>query len=213
LADHNTLQSLWIAVHGVGRLARRIIHTLDTNLITFSVYDLTAFSSDHPGGIDALESCAGIDGTEAYEYAGHSEENTIRLQQYRVGELIGTSGRAPPVSDNPVVSNTTHSAGSVVGLGQAILAPWAKLAVTLFTACGAVAFSYRQILAQFGTGQFPFTTIVGMKTGNGLLTGIAIASSVSLVGFGYLYRLFLSSLDYQNDVFSFPPAIPRKARR
>ncbi|KAL8785262.1 MAG: hypothetical protein Q9213_003466 [Squamulea squamosa] len=68
LAEHKTLQSLWIAVHGY-------------------VYDLTTFSSDHPGGIEALESCAGIDGTESYDYAGHSDSNMEKMQQYRVGRL------------------------------------------------------------------------------------------------------------------------------
>ncbi|KAL2784624.1 cytochrome b5-like heme/steroid binding domain-containing protein [Aspergillus keveii] len=193
LADHNTLQSLWVAVHG-------------------AVYDLTAFSSDHPGGIDALESCAGMDGTEAYEYAGHSEENTLRMQQYRVGELIETSGRAHPVTNNPVAPNTTHSQGPASGLRQDIFTPWAKLAVTLFTASGAMALSYRHFGSRFEISTLLYTT-AGLKAGNGLLTGIVIASSISLFGFGYLYRLFLSSLDYQNDVFSFPPTIPKKARR
>ncbi|KAJ5128602.1 hypothetical protein N7448_002318 [Penicillium atrosanguineum] len=82
LADHNTLQSLWIAVHGL-------------------VYDLTTVSSDHPGGIDVLESCAGTDGTEAYEYAGHSEENMVKMQQYCVGRLAGNPEQAPPLSHNP----------------------------------------------------------------------------------------------------------------
>ncbi|KAL3486098.1 cytochrome b5-like heme/steroid binding domain-containing protein [Aspergillus germanicus] len=194
LADHNTLQSLWVAVHG-------------------AVYDLTAFSSDHPGGIDALESCAGMDGTEAYEYAGHSEENTLRMQQYRVGKLIEISGRARPVTDNPVAPNTTHSQGPASGLKQVILTPWAKLGVTLFAASGAMALSYRHFGSRFEISPLLYTTTADQKAGNGLLTGIVIASSISLIGFGYLYRLFLLSLDYQNDVFSFPPTIPKKARR
>ncbi|KAF5534673.1 cytochrome b5-like heme steroid binding domain-containing protein [Fusarium mexicanum] len=71
LAEHGTLDKLWIAVHG-------------------RVYNLTAFSSDHPGGVDALEMSAGRDGTEAYEYAGHSEENMGKMQQYYVGNIAGS---------------------------------------------------------------------------------------------------------------------------
>ncbi|KAL3442881.1 cytochrome b5-like heme/steroid binding domain-containing protein [Aspergillus insuetus] len=194
LADHNTLQSLWVAVHG-------------------AVYDLTAFSSDHPGGIDALESCAGMDGTETYEYAGHSEENTLRMQQYCVGKLIDTSGRAPTVTDNPLAPNTTHRQGPASGLRQVTLTPWAKLGVTVFTASGAMALSYRHFGSRFEISPLLYTEIADPKAGSGLLTGIVIASSISFIGFGYLCRLFLSSLDYQNDVFSFPPTIPKKARR
>jgi cytochrome b involved in lipid metabolism len=60
------------------------------------VYDLTTFRSDHPGGIEALESCAGTDGTESYEYAGHSESNMMKMQQYRVGRLAGSLEQASP---------------------------------------------------------------------------------------------------------------------
>ncbi|EAW11612.1 cytochrome b5-like heme/steroid binding domain-containing protein [Aspergillus clavatus NRRL 1] len=68
LANHNTLESLW----------------------TTDVYDLTTFSLDHPGGIETLETCAGADGTDLYEYAGHSESNMAKMQQYHVGQLAGS---------------------------------------------------------------------------------------------------------------------------
>ncbi|CAI6340148.1 unnamed protein product [Periconia digitata] len=70
LSTHSSLSSLWIAVHG-------------------NVYDLTSFVSDHPGGIEALHSVGGTDGTEAYESAGHSELNTKKLQQFLIGKLQG----------------------------------------------------------------------------------------------------------------------------
>ncbi|KAJ3499205.1 hypothetical protein NLG97_g510 [Lecanicillium saksenae] len=75
LAEHATADSLWIAVHG-------------------HVYDLTTFRSDHPGGTEALESCAGTDGTESYEYAGHSKSNTTKMKQFRIGKLDGAVARA-----------------------------------------------------------------------------------------------------------------------
>ncbi|EOA84359.1 uncharacterized protein SETTUDRAFT_63376, partial [Exserohilum turcica Et28A] len=68
LSQHNTQQDLWIAVFG-------------------KVYNLTAFAKDHPGGIDVLCECAGTDGTEVYEYAGHSESALSVLDRFQVGVL------------------------------------------------------------------------------------------------------------------------------
>ncbi|KAG5802651.1 hypothetical protein H9Q71_012767 [Fusarium xylarioides] len=90
LAEHGTLDKLWIAVHG-------------------RVYNLTAFSSDHPGGVDALEMSAGRDGTEAYEYAGHSEENMGKMQHYYIGNIAGSLQHVIP---SPVETGKHSSAVS-----------------------------------------------------------------------------------------------------
>ncbi|KAF3387264.1 Cytochrome b5 type B [Penicillium rolfsii] len=194
LADHNTLKSLWIAVHG-------------------RVYDLTTFSSDHPGGIDALESSAGTDGTEAYEYAGHSEENMMKMQQYCVGRLSGSAEQAPPISRTPLAGDRKRLKSAVFGLKHLIIPPWMKLGVTITATCFTMALSYRYLLSTLDISHFQFTAISDQKPGHAFWAGIATASSVSFVVFRHFYKLFLSSLDYQNEVFSFPPTIPRKTRR
>ncbi|KAI5460997.1 cytochrome b5-like heme/steroid binding domain-containing protein [Mariannaea sp. PMI_226] len=190
LADHNTLDALWIAVHG-------------------RVYDLTKFSSDHPGGIEALESSAGADGTEVYEYAGHSEDNMEKMQQYFIGKLEGSHEQAlsPP-------SGTSKSKSSATS-GQQLLTPRAKLAIATIATSLLVmaAFPRRYILSSLDIFQSQSTAMSGQKIGYAFGSGIAVASLASLLAFRYLYLLFLSSLDYQNDVFSFPPTIPRKTRR
>lgn len=48
VAKHNTVNDLWMIIHG-------------------NAYDLTEFSSEHPGGQKILLKYAGIDGTEAYD--------------------------------------------------------------------------------------------------------------------------------------------------
>ncbi|KAE8376665.1 cytochrome b5-like heme/steroid binding domain-containing protein [Aspergillus bertholletiae] len=195
LADHNTLQSLWIAVHG-------------------RVYDLTTFSADHPGGIDALESSAGTDGTEAYEYAGHSQENLVKMQQYCIGRLAGSPEQPPAIPQNPPVRESKPVRRSpTFGLRQLDILPSMKVAVTLIATCFVTVPSYRYLLSALDVSQLQFTTISGQKTGHAFWAGIATASSVSYVVFRYFYKLFLSSLDYKNDVFSFPPTIPRKMRK
>ncbi|KAJ6141443.1 hypothetical protein N7470_009833 [Penicillium chermesinum] len=177
------------------------------------LYDLTAFSSDHPGGIEALETCAGTDGTEAFEYAGHSEENIANMQQYCVGRLVGSFGRDGPSCHHAGDGNTEQNRRGALGINRATFYPWATPAVTLLTACGAMIFSYRHVLPRLGSFQDILPTNTDLQPGHGVLTGVAIASSLSFLGFRYLYGLFLSSLDYQNDVFSFPPTMPRKTRR
>ncbi|KAH6876752.1 cytochrome b5-like heme/steroid binding domain-containing protein [Thelonectria olida] len=189
LADHGTLDTLWIAVHG-------------------RVYDLTNFSSDHPGGIDALESSAGTDGTEAYEYAGHSEENMDKMQEYCVGKLAGSLEQVLP----PSFGTSKRIKGAASGLQQ-LITPRTRLAATIIaTSLVGVALSHRYIPSTQDISQPQSTTMLSQNLRYAFWAGTAVVSSISLVAFRYLYLLFLSSLDHQNDVFSFPPTIPRKRR-
>ncbi|KAL9025018.1 MAG: hypothetical protein Q9196_006083 [Gyalolechia fulgens] len=212
LAEHKTLQSLWIAVRG-------------------HVYDLTTFSADHPGGVDALEDCAGIDGTESYDYAGHSDSNMEKLLQYRVGRLAGSleqqgqQQRQPsPISHRPapVVESkrVIRSAVSRFGFPRRAALAVALCAIALVFG---VALSSRRTENGFldyipSTPKIPrlrFGAASEQMMGRHAFfwAGMVVAFSFCGVGFAALYRLFLSTLEYQNDVFSFPPTIPRKTKR
>ncbi|CEJ92562.1 hypothetical protein VHEMI08207 [[Torrubiella] hemipterigena] len=190
LEAHNTLDSLWIAVHG-------------------SVYDLTNFVSDHPGGVDALHTCAGSDGTEAYDYASHSKSNMKKMQQYLVGKLDGYTEAEqtdPPVPTHIKTVNKGHSRALP-------RKPLALAASSISTALALAALRQRGV---FRTLTFPLMQLGAGSTQNAGLpfwAGMALASIVSCAGFLRLYKLYQSTLDYQNDVFSFPPVIPRKARK
>ncbi|KAL8992443.1 MAG: hypothetical protein Q9169_007098 [Polycauliona sp. 2 TL-2023] len=81
LNKHDNQDDLWIAVHGKDSPADRMSKT--------TVYNLTTFLPDHPGGSDALLGSAGVDGTEVYEYAGHSAQNMKTMQRFLVGWLEG----------------------------------------------------------------------------------------------------------------------------
>ncbi|XP_062026225.1 nitrate reductase [NADH]-like [Rosa rugosa] len=82
---HNTPQSTWIVVHG-------------------HVYDCTKFVNDHPGGADSILINAGTDCTEEFE-AIHSDKAKKMLEEYRIGEVVGTTGYA---SDSSSPNNTVH---------------------------------------------------------------------------------------------------------
>lgn len=213
LAEHDTLKSLWIAVHGRGRRIPDARYGPQVvKLTSFSVYDLTNFSTDHPGGVEALEISAGTDGTEAYEYAGHSEENMAKMEQYSVGKVAGCPEPAPPIPHDPLSGQSKRMRSAAVGLKQKI-SPQAKLAVTVVATSMVVVLTWRLLSPTLDVSKPQFTSFSGPRSGLAFWAGVAIPSLVNVVVLRYLYGLFLSSLDYQNDVFSFPPTIPRKTRR
>lgn len=68
-SHHDDKTGYWIAIHG-------------------TVYDVTEFIRQHPGGARVLQGYCGMDGTDGYErtHAGRSEIDAMR-QMYAVGEL------------------------------------------------------------------------------------------------------------------------------
>ncbi len=232
LANHNKLKSLWIAVHGQGKSpSPPLTHPLSSQrnqetILTstpYPVYDFTTFSADHPGGIEALTGSAGTDGTESYEYAGHSASNTAKMQQYRLGTLAGSLAPTSPISHGafPVESMRIRTATS--HLQHLRFSRWTKLAATT---CAAsliiVALSYlpKDQLVEYMSLMTLENPSLQSRTATSdrdprraFWVGVALALSISGLGLGYLYRMFLSTLDYQNDVFSFPATIPRKTKR
>lgn len=179
----------------------------------YLVYDLTNFVSDHPGGVDALHNCAGSDGSEAYEYASHSKSNMKKMQQYLVGRLDGyaeAERTEPPVPTHikTVNKGNLRAAGSLL--------PWKSLAFAASSISAALALSSLRRQGAFRTWGVPNIQLGAGSTQNAALSfwaGMALASIVSCAGFFRLYKLYQSTLDYQNDVFSFPPVIPRKPRK
>lgn len=69
IATHNSESSCWTAVSG-------------------SVYDLTSFINEHPGGANRILRLCGIDGTQAFlaEHSGQSEPEA-ELASLKIGEL------------------------------------------------------------------------------------------------------------------------------
>ncbi|KAK6637082.1 Cytochrome b5 isoform E [Polyplax serrata] len=56
-------------------------------IIHNSVYDVSEFLNEHPGGEEVLLDHAGKDGTEAFEDVGHSKDARDMMHKYKVGEL------------------------------------------------------------------------------------------------------------------------------
>lgn len=67
---HNTRNDIWMVIHG-------------------KVYDVTGFLCKHPGGIEVLLDCAGVDATAYFDDVGHSEDSKLMLTPLYKGEIIG----------------------------------------------------------------------------------------------------------------------------
>ena len=69
IKKHNDNQSTWIAIHN-------------------SIYDVTKFLNEHPGGEEVLLEQAGREATDAFEDVGHSSDARELMKKYKIGEVI-----------------------------------------------------------------------------------------------------------------------------
>lgn len=67
--QHNTPEDLWMIIYN-------------------KIYNITTFSTDHPGGVEVLYDCGGVDATEAFEDVAHSDDALNMLAPYFVGDVM-----------------------------------------------------------------------------------------------------------------------------
>lgn len=68
IKKHSNVKSCWIVIHG-------------------SVYDLTKYLKDHPGGPNVLLEYAGLDGSFLFDRAAHSKKTKAHMENYKIGEV------------------------------------------------------------------------------------------------------------------------------
>ncbi|KAI1301735.1 Cytochrome b5 [Halotydeus destructor] len=68
VASHKTKTDLWLIIHG-------------------SVYDVTSYLAEHPGGDIVLLQSGGQDSTDEFEDNGHSEDARELMEQYKIGVI------------------------------------------------------------------------------------------------------------------------------
>ncbi len=112
LSQHSNAESLWMAISG-------------------TVYDVTKFVEEHPGGEESLLDVAGKDATGPFNDAGHSDDARELLDDFKIGVLTG---------EDTVSSN--RSKGTEQGSALSWLIP---LGIAL-----AAAFVYRFVIAKPG---------------------------------------------------------------
>ncbi|XP_015113698.1 cytochrome b5 isoform X2 [Diachasma alloeum] len=69
VSKHKDNKDTWIIIHN-------------------SVYDVTKFLAEHPGGEEVLLEQAGADGTEPFEDVGHSSDARQMMEPYKIGEIV-----------------------------------------------------------------------------------------------------------------------------
>ncbi|KAG5890799.1 hypothetical protein JTB14_007193 [Gonioctena quinquepunctata] len=57
-------------------------------IIKDSVYDVTDYLDDHPGGAELITEWAGKDGTKEFDDFGHSGDAKKQLKTYKIGEVV-----------------------------------------------------------------------------------------------------------------------------
>jgi cytochrome-b5 reductase len=77
-----------------------------------TVFDLTEYLQDHPGGAEALVEVAGTDATVAYEDVGHSEDAREIMQPFLVGTLKDAQQFVRPKAVRVISQKATKEAGS-----------------------------------------------------------------------------------------------------
>ncbi|CAG2178493.1 unnamed protein product, partial [Oppiella nova] len=71
IREHNTRESVWLLIHN-------------------SVYDVTKFIDEHPGGEEVLLEQSGGEATDAFEEIGHSMDAKDMMSEYKIGELCSS---------------------------------------------------------------------------------------------------------------------------
>ena len=193
-----------------------------------TVYDLTSFAADHPGGIDILVECAGTDASEPYDYAGHGDDATEAMRKFKVGTLEGAHGHlssqsrdktgagnsngsaAPANSTSSSKSSSSWASGS--GIGSQLMPMLAFVGVLAL-----VGISVRNAIG----GERRERRLPGESTGvagplfgfvDSFIGGLLAASTFGSVGLGWAYLRFKETLKHEKEVFAYPAVIPRRKR-
>ncbi|KZL67434.1 oxidoreductase nad-binding domain-containing protein [Colletotrichum incanum] len=119
VAAHREANDCWMVIHG-------------------EVYDVSKYIHDHPGGADVLIEAAGVDATEAFDNAGHSEDAYEIMADFRIGKLKGVNKRSAPKAVR-LVPKSAPAAPTSSASGAAVRVASQAAAAALFLGLGAVA--------------------------------------------------------------------------
>ncbi|KAK2060124.1 oxidoreductase NAD-binding domain-containing protein [Colletotrichum caudatum] len=214
VAAHREANDCWMVIHG-------------------NVYDVTKYVHDHPGGAEVLIEAAGVDASEAFDNAGHSEDAFEIMAEFRVGKLKGVNKRSAPKAVRLAPKSAPAAAPASSSSSAAARAASQAAAAALFIGLGAVAARHavstpagRDALAaiqrlnlqlpswlSFGGGAG--AAVPGAKrSGFGFLEGFAVASAFFAVAGSVAAKEASKLLHYDMTPMHYRPhlKIPRVAR-
>lgn len=179
---------------------------------------MTKYLHDHPGGADVLVEAAGMDASEAFDNAGHSEDAFEIMEQYRIGRLKGAKkfGAQPvKVTLQPVLEK---KAAASSGKGLAVSKSIAASAIAAGAIGGlvyAASLSNQEIipasmLAHLKALAAPISGGLGgmggpkRQGGLGFFEGIMAASAVVAVASVMASNEFAKMTDFHANIFANP---------
>ncbi|KAI0117683.1 hypothetical protein GGR51DRAFT_262805 [Nemania sp. FL0031] len=189
VAAHNTATDVWMTIHG-------------------EVYNVTEYLRDHPGGAELLVDVAGKDASEEFDNAGHSEDASEIMAEYRVGKLQGGGKKVTPPTRlvTAAIANKPSTSTSPI---KTIASVGAATAIVLGTVGLYHAANQRGLLATLPKLSRPMRT-----QGLGFLDGLLIASAVFGLASTAVSRRLLKLMHSHPTFMNYPPhiKIPKRAK-
>lgn len=213
VAAHKTREDCWMTIHDHGKLTHLL--TIDTDIFAdpeYTVYDITKYLDDHPGGAGILLDVAGIDATEFFDNAGHSEDADEIMVNYRIGK-VKTVGKAPAAKTVRVTVKTPPAAKSN-GSSSSAAATVGGTVVSVGALAG-VAMAVRRMDLSALTSFLKLRQLEGAKAsgGFGFVEGFLVASAFALLAGGVALKKFSQLVSIEGHLREAPhKKIPRIAK-
>lgn len=154
-----------------------------------------------------LEESAGTDGTEPFEYAGHSTEALNTLDRLQVGVLDGHGTSPGANSSTTAAPLPLGKIGLVTGRRRAwSLALWGSL-LSLLPLIVLVRLFWRAADSKPPTAPLDETVLQPVIA---FVIGLVLASSLSFAGLVAAYSRLKDTLTQDKDVFGYPSVIPAR---
>lgn len=208
LADvqkHKSADDLWIVIHGKGTIFE-LNENENSRLTSPTVYDVTSYARDHPGGAEALVEVAGQDATSAYEDVGHSEDAREIMNGFLVGVL---SEPLVPTQKKATVQLVPHAESkSQPSTTSTLLTPRNEL-ITFAAGTVLLVWALQHIrIGDVLSASVPKS--LGHQHGPGFTSGFMLASTtcaaVGIMGFRYFNNE--TARRFGGDFTSYPAHIP-----
>ncbi|CAF3468869.1 unnamed protein product [Fusarium graminearum] len=188
VVEHNKPDDAWLIIHG-------------------NVYDVSKYIRDHPGGADVLVEAAGLDASEDFDNAGHSEDAFEIMEDLCVGKVKGFEKKKPKLK--PLAPITTPKA--VTGKSSSLSA-LANITFVLAAGFGAYYFGRRQ---ELGVPNWVLASLRNDSTGSSFIKGVIVGSGSLAITNAVLAQRFTTSAMKSKPFTSYPAhmKVPKRTQQ
>lgn len=187
------------------------------------MYDVSKYIHDHPGGAEVLIEAAGADASEAFDNAGHSEDASEIMAEYRIGKLKGFGKKLAPKPVKLVTEFVPRQeGGGKKTSSRGPKAVGAAVAVTI----GAVGFYCASSLELSGKlpalpkgliPNLPDSLSIGRSRGQGFgfFEGFLAASVIVGITGSVLSQKFMKLIHTHSTFMNYPPhlRLPKQVKQ